>query len=129
MENTKILVGNSYEIKDEIKQKGGKWDGEFWSVPESVHDELQNKLGKLTFLFESRIERGICSTTGNKKYCIHKIYSQELLKKFFVETSYHICDKMWSKRNNLCGFSKTLDLLETEEEQDILENIHTSWEL
>lgn len=126
MENRKILVGNSYEIREEIKQKGGKWDGEFWSVPESVYDEIQNKLGKIEFLFESRMERGVCSKTGNKNYCIHKVYSHELLKKFFVETLYHTGDEIWSRRNNLYGFYTTIDLLDTEEKQDILENIWTN---
>jgi hypothetical protein len=39
----KALVGNTYQIKELIKQKGGKWDymKKLWMVPSEVHEELQ----------------------------------------------------------------------------------------
>lgn len=39
----RILTGNTYEIKDIIKSKGGKWDAliKAWKVPENVYQELQ----------------------------------------------------------------------------------------
>ena len=42
-ENEKILRGNTFKIKDEIKNKGGKWEAKHkvWIVPSDVYEELK----------------------------------------------------------------------------------------
>ena len=48
----KTLLGNTYEHKDKIKAKGGKWcsKSKVWSVPDSAYEELV----------------ALCKTVGNK---------------------------------------------------------------
>jgi peptide methionine sulfoxide reductase MsrB len=44
----KILIGNTYNLRNEIKASGGKWDqdSKTWSVPDDKHEELQKKVNR-----------------------------------------------------------------------------------
>jgi len=48
----RIVLGNTFNHKEEIKSVGGKWDGQFWSVPHNVWDKIQEKVGVVEFLYE-----------------------------------------------------------------------------
>lgn len=44
----KMLIGNTFKIKDEIKKAGGKWiaDSKSWMVPPEKYSELHALLNK-----------------------------------------------------------------------------------
>lgn len=51
----RALIGNTYPIRDVIKQKGGKWDAscKLWRVPETVYDELKKMIPRKEYNYYS----------------------------------------------------------------------------
>ena len=40
----KMVLGETYPIKDFIKANGGKWNGVHWSVPEDKYDLIVERM-------------------------------------------------------------------------------------
>ncbi len=111
----KVLVGNSFQIKDKIKAAGGKWDGRFWSVPDHLHSEFQKELGEVQFLFENRRRRGPVS------HRITKVSYHPSTKSFFVVFHNFNNDNEWLAEYHSYGHAAVNDLCDTEEELKLID--------
>lgn len=82
----KSLFGNTYEHKDIIKEKGGKWDPKLkcWDVPIAVYDELvklcQTRSDKLKIYVSSKSKRKFeCYDCGDDVYKGSKCWETGLI--------------------------------------------------